>query len=140
MVTLRPGEGLLAEPDGMLYRRGGVGWSLASTGRNVLGRILNLGHAPGRGRELADAPLRGPGRARPRGRPGLPPDSDPAGARRQPGEWPLGWAMTQNNLGAVMQILRDRGKAVSRPAATEIGILAIENVLTGRPKPVRVRF
>ena len=31
VVTLRPGEGLLAEPGGLLYRRGGVGWSLAST-------------------------------------------------------------------------------------------------------------
>ena len=41
VVTLRPGEGLLAEPGGLLYRRGGVGWSLASTGRNVLGRFLN---------------------------------------------------------------------------------------------------
>ena len=41
VVTLRPGEGLLAEPGGLLYRRGVVGWSLASTGRNVLGRILN---------------------------------------------------------------------------------------------------
>ena len=41
VVTLRPGEGLLAEPGGLLYRRGDVGWSLASTGRNVLGRFLN---------------------------------------------------------------------------------------------------
>ena len=41
VVTLRPTEGLLAEPGGLLYRRGGVGWSLASTGRNVLGRFLN---------------------------------------------------------------------------------------------------
>ena len=41
VVTLRPGEGILAEPGGLLYRRGGVGWSLASTGRNVLGRFLN---------------------------------------------------------------------------------------------------
>ena len=41
VVTLRPGEGLLAEPGGLLYRRGGVGWSLASTGRNFLGRFLN---------------------------------------------------------------------------------------------------
>ena len=41
VVTLRPGEGLLAEPGGLLYRRGGVGWSLASSGRNVLGRFLN---------------------------------------------------------------------------------------------------
>ena len=41
VVTLRPAEGLLAEPGGLLYRRGGVGWSLASTGRNVLGRFLN---------------------------------------------------------------------------------------------------
>ena len=41
MVTLRPGEGLLAEPGGLLYRRGGVGWSLASSGRNLLGRIVN---------------------------------------------------------------------------------------------------
>ena len=41
VVTLRSGEGLLAEPGGLLYRRGGVGWSLASTGRNVLGRFLN---------------------------------------------------------------------------------------------------
>ena len=48
VVTLRPGEGLLAEPGGLLYRRGDVGWSLASTGRNVLGRFLNQGHAPGR--------------------------------------------------------------------------------------------
>ena len=41
VVTLRPGAGLLAEPGGLLYRRGGVGWSMASTGRNVLGRFLN---------------------------------------------------------------------------------------------------
>ena len=41
VVTLRPGAGLLAEPGGLLYRRGDVGWSLASTGRNVLGRFLN---------------------------------------------------------------------------------------------------
>ena len=41
VVTLRPGEGLVAEPGGLLYRRGGVGWSLASTGRNLLGRFLN---------------------------------------------------------------------------------------------------
>ena len=41
VVTLRPGESLLAEPGGLLYRRGGVGWSLASTGRNFLGRFLN---------------------------------------------------------------------------------------------------
>ena len=41
VVTLRPSEGLLAEPGGLLYRRGGVGWSLASTGRNLLGRLLN---------------------------------------------------------------------------------------------------
>ena len=41
VVTLRPGEGLVAEPGGLLYRRGGVGWSMASTGRNVLGRFLN---------------------------------------------------------------------------------------------------
>ena len=41
VVTLRPGEGLLAEPGGLLYRRGAVGWSLAATGRNVLGQFLN---------------------------------------------------------------------------------------------------
>ena len=41
VVTLRPGAGLVAEPGGLLYRRGGVGWSLAPTGRNVLGRFLN---------------------------------------------------------------------------------------------------
>ena len=41
VVTLRLTEGLLAEPGGLLYRRGGVGWSLASTGRNLLGRIVN---------------------------------------------------------------------------------------------------
>ena len=41
VVTLRPAEGLVVEPGGLLYRRGDVGWSLASTGRNVLGRFLN---------------------------------------------------------------------------------------------------
>ena len=41
VIRLGPAESVLAEPGRLLYRRGDVRWSMASTGRPVLDRIMN---------------------------------------------------------------------------------------------------